>query len=230
MSRSRSPGRVRRRHRPERRRQDVALQPALGAPPADARAGSGSTGRTSPTRPPYRRTRLGLGRTFQVSNVFPLLPVRENVRLAAQARLGGTLRLWRRANAVAEAVEKARLGARAGRARRAVGVGGGIALARRQAAARARDGARRRPAVILLDEPMAGVSVENVPRARRADPHGSRRGEEDRADGRAPHRGRHRPRRPDRRHAPRPPARVRHAGGDHAERDGAGGVRRGGAL
>src|SRR5947209_11809381 len=24
---------------------------------------------------PYRRTKLGLGRTFQVSNVFPLLPV-----------------------------------------------------------------------------------------------------------------------------------------------------------
>ena len=52
------------------------------------------------TRAAYARTRLGLGRTFQVSNVFPLLPVRENVRLAAQARLGGTLRLWRRANSV----------------------------------------------------------------------------------------------------------------------------------
>ena len=46
---------------------------------------------------PYRRTRLGLGRTFQVSNVFPLLSVLENVRLAAEARIGGTLRIWRRA-------------------------------------------------------------------------------------------------------------------------------------
>ena len=58
-------------------------------------------------RAPYRRARLGLGRTFQVSNVFPLLPVRENVRLAADARLGGTLRLWRRASAGREALERA---------------------------------------------------------------------------------------------------------------------------
>ena len=163
------------------------------------------------TRPAYARTRLGLGRTFQVSNVFPLLPVRENVRLAAQARLGGTLRLWRRANSVKEAVEKAdwaleRVGlASAGR------VGRGIPLARRQAPPRARDGARGR----APGDPARRADGRRLgrerPRARRADPHGSRRGEEDRADGRAPHRGRHRSRRPDRRHAPRPPARLRHA-------------------
>src|SRR3977135_1872686 len=47
--------------------------------------------------PTYRRTRAGLGRTFQVSSVFPLLSVFENVRLAAEAALGGTLRIWRRA-------------------------------------------------------------------------------------------------------------------------------------
>src|SRR5213596_3051530 len=51
--------------------------------------------------PPYRRTQLGLGRTFQVSSVFPLLSAFENVRLAAEARLGGTLRIWRRASRVA---------------------------------------------------------------------------------------------------------------------------------
>ena len=57
---------------------------------------------------PYRRTRAGLGRTFQVSNVFPLLSALENVRLAAEARLGGTLRIWRRASWVREAIERAR--------------------------------------------------------------------------------------------------------------------------
>jgi branched-chain amino acid transport system ATP-binding protein len=57
-------------------------------------------------RPAHRRTQLGLGRTFQVSNVFPLLPVHENVRLAAEARLGGARRLWRRASAVREALER----------------------------------------------------------------------------------------------------------------------------
>src|SRR4051794_41859131 len=61
-----------------------------------------------PGQPPFRRTRAGLGRTFQVSNVFPLLPAVENVRLAAEAALGGTMRIWRRATRVGEAVERAR--------------------------------------------------------------------------------------------------------------------------
>jgi branched-chain amino acid transport system ATP-binding protein len=113
-------------------------------------------------RPPYRRTQLGLGRTFQVSNVFPLLSVRENVRLAAEARIGGALRLWRRAAWVREA------GARADSALDRVG------LSRRAAvpAVSLAHGDKRRlelamvlagePRVILLDEPMAGVSVEHV--------------------------------------------------------------------
>ena len=45
--------------------------------------------------PPYRRTQAGLGRTFQVSSVFPALPALENVRIAAEAGLGGSLRIWR---------------------------------------------------------------------------------------------------------------------------------------
>lgn len=36
-----------------------------------------------------RRSRLGLGRTFQTSSVFPALPVAENVRLAARAHSAG---------------------------------------------------------------------------------------------------------------------------------------------
>src|SRR3954449_11137899 len=35
-----------------------------------------------------RRTRLGLGRAFQLTNLFPALSVVENVRLAVQARAG----------------------------------------------------------------------------------------------------------------------------------------------
>jgi branched-chain amino acid transport system ATP-binding protein len=48
------------------------------------------------------RTREGLGRTFQVSSVFPLLTVYENVRLAAESAAGGTMRIWRRAPALDE--------------------------------------------------------------------------------------------------------------------------------
>ena len=80
-----APGRVRRRHRPERRRQDVAVQPALRPAARDLRARRRSTGEDiTDARRRTGATRLGLGRTFQVSNVFPLLTVRENVRLAAR--------------------------------------------------------------------------------------------------------------------------------------------------
>jgi branched-chain amino acid transport system ATP-binding protein len=112
---------------------------------------------------PYRRTRLGLGRTFQVSNVFPLLTVLENVRLAAEASLGGTMRIWRRATWVREALE------RAGWALDRVGLGGRQGATAGELA----HGEKRKlelamllaadPRVILLDEPMAGVSAEDVP-------------------------------------------------------------------
>jgi len=113
-------------------------------------------------RAPFSRTRLGLGRTFQVSNVFPLLSVRENVRLASEARLGGALRLWRRAEGVREALERAdwALG-RVGLGRRARAAAGSLSHGdkRRLELAMVLAGD---PRVILLDEPMAGVSVENV--------------------------------------------------------------------
>jgi branched-chain amino acid transport system ATP-binding protein len=111
---------------------------------------------------PYRRAKLGLGRTFQVSNVFPLLPVRENVRLAAEARLGGAWKLWRRASRVREAVERADWALeRVGLSRRAAQPAGSLAHGdkRRLELAMVLAGD---PTVILLDEPMAGVSVENV--------------------------------------------------------------------
>lgn len=46
---------------------------------------------------PSARTKAGLGRAFQLTNLFPNLSVLENVRLAVQATQGGTqaLNLWR---------------------------------------------------------------------------------------------------------------------------------------
>ncbi|HMN21206.1 MAG TPA: ABC transporter ATP-binding protein, partial [Ottowia sp.] len=41
------------------------------------------------------RTKAGLGRAFQLTNLFPGLSVLENVRLAVQAASGGGLNLWR---------------------------------------------------------------------------------------------------------------------------------------
>ncbi|MBQ0960073.1 ABC transporter ATP-binding protein [Ideonella sp. 4Y11] len=41
-----------------------------------------------------QRTRRGLGRAFQLTQLFPGLSVQENVRLAVQARHGGGMNLW----------------------------------------------------------------------------------------------------------------------------------------
>jgi branched-chain amino acid transport system ATP-binding protein len=112
---------------------------------------------------PHRRSRAGLGRTFQVSSVFLRLPALENVRLAAEAALGGTMRIWRRAAHVRAAVDRAEWALdRVGLAARARVPAGALAHGDKRklelAMLLAAD-----PAVILLDEPMAGVSMENIP-------------------------------------------------------------------
>ena len=112
---------------------------------------------------PFRRTRLGLGRTFQVSNVFPLLSAHENVRLAAEAALGGTLRIWRRAARVREAGERADWALdRVGLTTRRLVTAGLLSHGdkRKLELAMVLAGRSR---VILLDEPFAGVSMEDVP-------------------------------------------------------------------
>jgi branched-chain amino acid transport system ATP-binding protein len=44
---------------------------------------------------PAMRTRLGMGRSFQLTNIFPVLSVLENVRVAIQSRQGFGLNFWR---------------------------------------------------------------------------------------------------------------------------------------
>jgi branched-chain amino acid transport system ATP-binding protein len=112
---------------------------------------------------PYRRTQAGLGRTFQISSVFPRLTALENVRLAAEARLGGAMRVWRLASRVKDAVD------RAGWALERVGLG----ARKTTLAGSLSHGDKRKlelamvlaadPEIVLLDEPMAGVSVEEIP-------------------------------------------------------------------
>jgi branched-chain amino acid transport system ATP-binding protein len=110
-----------------------------------------------------RRARAGLGRSFQTSSIFAGLSVTENVRLAAQARLGASLSLLRcpragdaadriAADCVAEVGLSARAGNRAGRL--AHGDKRKLEIAVLLAT---------RPRVLLLDEPMAGVGTGDVP-------------------------------------------------------------------
>ena len=111
---------------------------------------------------PSARARAGLGRTFQLSSVFARLSAFENVRLAAEASLGGTMRIWRRASRVRGAVERAhwaleKVGLRDRELLAAALLAGGEKRKLELAMLLAAD-----PAVVLLDEPMAGVSAEDV--------------------------------------------------------------------
>ena len=109
------------------------------------------------------RARAGLGRTFQTSSVFPGLTVRENVRLAAQAALGGAISPFRFPGrgdrATAAALE--RLG-QVGLAGLADVLAGGLSHGDKRKLEIAMLLATA-PRVILLDEPMAGVGSGDVP-------------------------------------------------------------------
>ncbi len=120
-------------------------------------------GRDITHAPAYRRTQLGLGRTFQLSLVFPALSALENVRLAAEAKLGGAWRIWRRAGSMRAAAEKAQAAlAQVGLAHRAAMPAGALAHGDKRKLELAMILARD-PRVILLDEPMAGVAIEEMP-------------------------------------------------------------------
>ena len=107
---------------------------------------------------PHRRAALGLTRTFQISNLFPSLTVRENCVLAVQAlspvklamhrRLSGYRDLHARAEETLAAVG---LGERAGATVRNLSHGEQRQLEIALALA-------GRPRLLLLDEPTAGLS------------------------------------------------------------------------
>jgi branched-chain amino acid transport system ATP-binding protein len=109
------------------------------------------------------RARAGLGRSFQTSNLFLGLSVLENVRLAAQTPLGGSISPFRfpGSSDVATASARERLD-QVGLARLATVAAGGLPHGDKRkleiAMLLAAD-----PRVILLDEPMAGVGSGDVP-------------------------------------------------------------------
>ena len=78
--------------RPERRRQDDALQRHLGRRRRRAPARSSSWARTSRALPPRARAKLGMGRTYQQSRSFLGLTVEDNLYLAVLGMRSGHLR------------------------------------------------------------------------------------------------------------------------------------------
>jgi branched-chain amino acid transport system ATP-binding protein len=123
-------------------------------------------GREVTRLPAHRRARLGLSRTFQVSNLFAGLSVLDNVRLAAQAgepsrwRLLGPVRSGDPAGLAAmEALERAGVAARAGDRVSELSHGEQRQLELALALATS-------PRLLLLDEPAAGLSAGERSRLR----------------------------------------------------------------
>ena len=114
--------------------------------------------------PAPKRARRGFARSFQITSIYPEFSALENVALAVQAHSGHSFRFWR------PALSDPALTRPAGQVLEEVGLG-----ARTQVlAANLAHGEQRqlevamalatRPRLLLLDEPMAGMGIEESQR------------------------------------------------------------------
>ncbi len=114
--------------------------------------------------PPDRVSQLGIGRSYQKTNVFPPFTVLENCRLAAQSRLSTSMRFLRPAHTYAAVLESARHALRqAGLDARANTLVSDLSHGERRQVEIAMALATR-PRVLLLDEPLAGMGAEESQR------------------------------------------------------------------
>jgi branched-chain amino acid transport system ATP-binding protein len=110
-----------------------------------------------------QRARLGIGRAFQLTNLFPGLSVRENVRLATQAHAGVHYEMTRPWMARRDLIDRAE----------AVLSEVGLSARAMQRVAALSHGDQRKlevammmalePEILMFDEPTAGMSVDEVP-------------------------------------------------------------------
>lgn len=115
------------------------------------------------TTPAFKMIHRGVGRSYQITNIFPYLTVFENVRLAAQATGSDDFKIWRRASTLTEYTD------RAGAVLEEVG----LASEAFMPANALPHGDQRKlelamilapdPELLLLDEPTAGMASEQVP-------------------------------------------------------------------
>jgi branched-chain amino acid transport system ATP-binding protein len=110
-----------------------------------------------------RRARRGIGRAFQLTNLFPNLSVHENVRLAVQSRAGLGQRLLSVWSSHRELIERAdhfleRVALRARRDLPVAALPHGDQRKLEVALLLALE-----PSVMMFDEPTAGMSVDEVP-------------------------------------------------------------------
>jgi branched-chain amino acid transport system ATP-binding protein len=112
---------------------------------------------------PHERAMSGIARTFQTSSVFINLTCLENVRIAAQAANGKSMNLTKNAYSFPEVVALAHeCLAKVGLSARAMQRAGSLSHGDKRRLEIAIVLASKSD-IVLLDEPMAGMSVENVP-------------------------------------------------------------------
>jgi branched-chain amino acid transport system ATP-binding protein len=116
-------------------------------------------GRDITGMPAYRRSALGLARSFQITSLLPDFTAADNVALAAQAHHGHSFRFWgnvRKENVLRDAAQAAL---------ERVGLGGRAdALVSRLSHGEQRElelavALVTKPQLLLLDEPMAGLGI-----------------------------------------------------------------------
>jgi branched-chain amino acid transport system ATP-binding protein len=113
---------------------------------------------------PDRRSRIGIGRSYQKTNIFPAFSAFENCRIAAQSRVPRALHVLADAldyvpvcDAARDALEAAGLRARGERVAAALSHGEQRQLEIAMVLA-------TNPEVLLLDEPLAGMGAEEATR------------------------------------------------------------------
>jgi len=110
----------------------------------------------------YKRARIGIGRSYQVTSIFPELTVRENVRVAVQSREGHNFSAFRSAESLSECMDKTN----------AILEEMGLIAMADQIASTIPYGSQRsldvaialatEPKLLLLDEPTSGMSPQDT--------------------------------------------------------------------
>ncbi|MFD0903673.1 ABC transporter ATP-binding protein [Actinomadura sediminis] len=132
------------------------LKPTSGSVRLDGRELAGSS--------PERIARLGLARSFQITSLFAELTPRRHVELALAGRTGLGWRFWKSDRALGRFADRAvELLAQVGLEEHAETPAGALAYGRKRALELALALALD-PKVLLLDEPTAGMGVEDVDR------------------------------------------------------------------
>jgi branched-chain amino acid transport system ATP-binding protein len=114
--------------------------------------------------PPEKITRMGVARSFQITSLFPQLTAREHVELALQSRSGLGWRFWRSANLMRRYRDRAMSDlSDVGLADLAESTADSLPYGRKRALELAIALALE-PQLLLLDEPTAGMGLEDVDR------------------------------------------------------------------